>query len=491
MFLFSFVPAPLKFAAMPWALGRGIQVSLSAAKTRSSGLHGASGLVLIGAGLFTLLAAPFARAQGFPQTFADIVEGVLPTVVVVQVETPPNAGGLNLEEFFRGEAPGGTGSGFFIDTEGHIATNEHVVSVGTNVSVVLNDGTVRSAEVLGFDVDTDLAVLKIDPEGLDFKPVEWADSDTVRVGDWVIAVGNPLDVGVTVTHGIVSALDRDLSYSNPFDQRIQTDAAINSGNSGGPSFNIDGKVIGVNQSIVSRTGGSVGLGFMIPSNVARQIVAQLRTFGEVRRGFLGITFSELSIELRDRTDYTGTSGVFVETVFEGLPAQRAGIQAGDIIITFEGREIAQQSDFIQMVAATPPGSRVKLAIFRDGEIFDVTVELTLRQIDNLANNQAPDLEELQNFYGGAVVPLTLSERLLRGLNPTEGGVRLVFLTRGGPLASAGLQFEDIIQGVDDTLVFDPEEFFNALEASRESGSQSVDLAVLRGGALVTIELILP
>ena len=489
MFQSVIVSASLKCAVLPWVSGRGGQASLGAARSRRFG--NLSALVLIGAGLIAVMAAPFARAQGFPQTFADIVEDVLPTVVVVQVETPPNPGGLNLEDFFGGEAPGGTGSGFFIDTEGHIATNEHVVSVGTDVSVVLNDGTVRPAEVLGFDVDTDLAVLKIDPEGLEFKPVEWADSDEVRVGDWVIAVGNPLDVGVTVTHGIVSALDRDLSYANPFDQRIQTDAAINSGNSGGPSFNIDGKVIGVNQSIVSRTGGSVGLGFMIPSNVARQIVDQLRAFGEVRRGFLGITFSELSDDLRDRTAYTGASGVFVENVFEGLPADQAGIQAGDIIVTFQGREIAQQSDFIQMVAATPPGSRVTLTVFREGETFEVTVELTLRQIENLPNNQALDLEELQNFYGGAVVPLTLSERLLRGLNPNEGGVRLVFLTRGGPLASAGLLFEDIIQAVDDTLVFDPEEFFNALEASRESGAQSVELAILRNGEPMTIELSLP
>lgn len=433
-----------------------------------------------------------ARAQGFPFTFADIVEEVLPTVVVIQVQTPLNSDGMNLEDFFGGESPGGTGSGFFIDDEGHIATNEHVVSIGTDVSVVLTDGSVHAAEVLGVDVDTDLAVLKIDPDGLDIRAVEWADSDVVRVGDWVIAVGNPLDVGVTVTHGIVSALDRDLSRSNPFDQRIQTDAAINSGNSGGPSFNIDGQVIGVNQSIVTRSGGSVGLGFMIPSNIAKQIVDQLKAFGEVRRGFLGITFSELSDELRDRINYQGVSGVFVQQVFEDLPAQRAGIAAGDVIVTFEGRNIGQQSDFIQMVAATPPGSRVVLNIFRDGRFFDVVVELTLREIDALTeNDDMRGLDKLQELYGGIVAPVPLSERLTQGIRADEGAVRVVALMPGSLMVAAGLQLGDIIQEVDTTAVFKPDEFLSVLEARSEEGIQVVELAILRDGEPIRLEMKLP
>ena len=446
----------------------------------------------LSAGFFILIAA-FALpgpswAQGFPTTFADIVEDVLPTVVVVQVE---GSGALDLEEFFGGEAPGGTGSGFFIDTQGHIATNEHVVSIGEVVSVVLQDGTERPAEVLGVDVDTDLAVLKIDPEGLDIKPVEWADSDKIRVGDWVIAVGNPLNVGVTVTHGIVSALDRDLSRSNPFDQRIQTDASINSGNSGGPSFDINGKVIGVNQSIVSRTGGSVGLGFMIPSNVARQILEQLREFGEVRRGFLGITFSEMTDELRERLGLEGDGGVFVNQVFDGLPADRAGIQAGDVLFKFEGRDIDQQSDFIQMVAATPPGSIVTVEVYRDGEIFELQVELTLRETETLAQNDDLGAEQLPEQYGAVAVALSLAERLILGLNPDDGGVRLLALMPESPFADAGLRVGDIVQEVDTTRVFNAQELFQVLEARAEEGLITVDLVYLRDGETRKVEMTLP
>ena len=452
-------------------------------------LRSSLGLILLTLG--AIAGGPFARAQGFPATFADIVEDVLPTVVVVQVETPADRDTLFFEDFFEGESPGGTGSGFFIDTQGHIATNEHVVSIGELVSVVLHDGTVRPAELLGVDVDTDLAVLKIDPTGLDIKAVEWADSDQIRIGDWVIAVGNPLNVGVTVTHGIVSALNRDLSSGNPFDQRIQTDASINSGNSGGPSFDIHGKVIGVNQSIISRTGGSVGLGFMIPSNVAQQIVEQLKEFGEVRRGFLGLTFSEMTDELRERLNLDREGGVFVNQVYEGLPADRAGIRAKDVLFKFQGREISQQSDFIQMVAGTPPGAIVTLEVYRDGETFELEVELTLRETESLANSEMEDRQRLQDKYGVVGVQVSLAERLTLGLNPDDGGVRIVAMAPGNPFAAAGILPGDIIQEVDTLRVFDAGELFQSLETRIEEGIQIVELIVLREGETRRIELELP
>ncbi len=433
------------------------------------------------------------KAQGFPSTFADIVEEVLPTVVVVEVSS---ASGQevqpSLDDFFGGQAPGGTGSGFFIDEQGHIATNEHVVSIGEIVSVVLADGSTHPAEVLGVDVDTDLAVLKIDPTGLDIKAVEWSDSDQLRVGDWVIAVGNPLDVGITVTHGIVSALDRDLSSSNPFDQRIQTDASINSGNSGGPSFNIEGKVIGVNQSIISRTGGSVGLGFMIPSNVAKQIVEQLRDFGEVRRGFLGITFSEMTDELRARLDIEGMGGVLVNEVFDGLPADRAGIQAGDVLFKFQGRDIEQQDDFIQMVAGTPPGSVIIVEVFRDGEVFDLEVELTLRETETLVQNDFSDgAEGLQLQYGTIALGLSLADRLTLDLSPEDGGVRLLGISPDSPFSKAGLVAGDIVQEVDTTRVFNANDLYSVLEARAEEGMIAVKLVYLRDGEQRVVEMELP
>ena len=418
-----------------------------------------------------------ALAQGFPNTFADVVEEVLPTVVVVEVSSDDDDG-PRFEDFFD-EAPGGTGSGFFIDTQGHIATNEHVVSIGEIISVVLADGSERPAEVLGVDADTDLAVLKIDPTGLDIKAVEWADSDDLRVGDWVIAVGNPLDVGITVTHGIVSALNRDLSRDNPFDQRIQTDASINSGNSGGPSFNLEGKVIGVNQSIISRTGGSVGLGFMIPSNVAQQIVEQLRDFGEVRRGFLGLTFSEMTDELRERLDIDGQGGVLVNEVFPGLPADRAGIQAGDVLFKFQGRDIERQDDFIQMVAATPPGSIIRLEVFREGQVFDIEVELTLRETESLAQEDNRGAEGLRDKYGAIAVGLSLAERLILRLGPEDGGVRLLRIDEESSFASAGLEAGDIVQEVDGTPIFDAGELYSTLEARAQEDATTVKLTYLR------------
>lgn len=452
----------------------------------SHGLRGAF-LLLVAASL-----PMSAGAQGFPFTFADIVEDVLPTVVVVEVSSATGQEAEpSLEDFFGGEAPGGTGSGFFIDDQGHIATNEHVVSIGEVVSVVLADGSTHPAEVLGVDVDTDLAVLKIDPTGLDIKAVEWADSDQLRVGDWVIAVGNPLNVGITVTHGIVSALDRDLSRGNPFDQRIQTDASINSGNSGGPSFNIDGKVIGVNQSIISRTGGSVGLGFIIPSNVAQQIVEQLRDFGEVRRGFLGITFSEMTDELRERLNIDGQGGVLVNQVFDGLPADRAGIQEGDVLFKFQGRDIEKQDDFIQMVAATPPGSVITVEVFRDGELFDMEVELTLRETESLAQQDQGGAEGLQDQYGAIAVGLSLAERLLLNLNPDDGGVRLLAIAEDSPFALSGLEAGDIVQEVDTTRVFNADELYSTLEARAEEGMIAVKLVYLRDEEQRVVEMELP
>ena len=424
---------------------------------------------------------------GFPQTFADIVEDVIDSVVVIEVQgVAPDRNPLG--DLFGQQVPGGTGSGFFIDAEGHIATNEHVVSLGEDVNVVLQNGEMRAAEVLGVDVDTDLAVIKIDPAGLNIQPIEWADSDELRIGDWVIAVGNPLDVGITVTHGIVSALDRDLSRSNPFDQRIQTDAPINSGNSGGPSFNLDAKVIGVNQSIVTRTGGSVGLGFMIPSNVAQSIVGQLRDFGEVRRGFLGITFTEMTDELRASLDFEGRGGVFVEQVFPGLPADNAGIQPGDVLLKFGGREIGEQQDFIFMVASTPPGTDVEVEVFRGGRVFTQTISLTLRETESLASNEDSGSEALQEQFGIVVFGLTLADRLTQNLNPDEGGVRIAAIAPNSPLGQAGLQVGDIIQEVDTVRIFDSGELYTTLRSAQRDGLEIVRVVYLRNGEASIVEV---
>lgn len=451
----------------------------------------------------TAAASPGVLAQGFPTTFADVVEEVLPAVVEVQVRASTFEGEgdpeppTSLFEFFERQQGGpqrprgGAGSGFFIDVEGYLVTNEHVVAAGDLYSVVLSDGQEIEADLLGVDEATDLALLKIDPEGLNLTAVEWADSDAIRVGDWVLAVGNPLNVGITVTHGIVSAVNRDVQEGNPFDQSIQTDAAINSGNSGGPSFNLDGKVIGVNQLIRTPTGGSVGLGFMIPSNLARDIIGQIREGGEVQRGFLGLEPRVLSDEMRELLGLEDLNGVLINKVFAGLPADTAGLMAGDLITDVQGQAITDPESLIQIVSSYSPGTTIAIEIVRQGEVKLIEVALVKRGEESIAALETDGERLLAEDYGVRARTLGLDDLLQQGLQDMIGGAQLIAMAPRSPFAAAGLRPGDVVLEVDDTSIAGVDDLYQVLEARIDEGLEAVRLIFLREGEMNVREMELP
>src|ERR1700756_4098223 len=355
-----------------------------------------------------LISAP-ALARG-PDGIADVAEKVIDAVVNIStsqtVEAKGGAEGRGampqlppgspFEEFFddffkNRRGPGGgskggdrsdngpprktnsLGSGFIIDTSGVVVTNNHVIADADEINVILNDGTKIKAELVGVDKKTDLAVLKFKPPR-PLTAVKFGDSDKLRLGDWVVAIGNPFSLGGTVTAGIVSAKNRDIS-SGPYDSYIQTDAAINRGNSGGPLFNLEGEVIGVNTLIISPSGGSIGIGFAVPSKTAVAVIDQLREYGETRRGWLGVRIQQVTDDIADSLNIKPARGALVAGVEEKGPAKPAGIEAGDVVVTFDGHDIKEMHDLPRIVADTPVGKAVDVVIIRKGkqETHKVTV----------------------------------------------------------------------------------------------------------------------
>ncbi len=354
-----------------------------------------------------------ALARG-PDGIADVAEKVIDAVVNIStsqtVEAKGGAEGRGampqlppgspFEEFFddffknRRGAPGGPGgkggadmqphktnslgSGFIIDTSGIVVTNNHVIADADEISVIMNDGSKFKAEIVGVDKKTDLAVLKFTPN----KPltaVKFGDSDKLRLGEWVIAIGNPFSLGGTVTAGIVSARNRDIS-SGPYDNYIQTDAAINRGNSGGPLFNLDGEVIGVNTLIISPTGGSIGIGFAVPSKTVAGVVDQLRQFGELRRGWLGVRIQTVTDEIAESLNIKPARGALIAGVEDKGPAKPAGIEPGDVVIKFDGKDIKEPKDLSRVVADTAVGKEVDVVIIRKGQ--EETRKVTLGRLED-------------------------------------------------------------------------------------------------------------
>ena len=342
-----------------------------------------------------------AAARG-PENIADVAEQVIDAVVNISTSQKVDArmGGLPdlppgspMEEFFdeffknrRGGQGGGQGdqdrparrvnslgSGFIIDSSGIVVTNNHVISDADEISVILNDGAKLTAELVGKDSKSDLAVLRVRPEK-PLKAVKFGDSDKLRLGDWVIAIGNPFSLGGSVTAGIVSARNRDIN-SGPYDNYIQTDAAINRGNSGGPLFNLNGEVIGVNTAIISPSGGSIGIGFAVPSNSALAVIDQLRQFGETRRGWLGVRIQQVTDDIAESLSLKPPRGALVAGLDDRGPAKPAGIEPGDVIVRFDGRDIKDMHDLPRIVADTPVGKEVDVVVIRKGkeEIHKVKV----------------------------------------------------------------------------------------------------------------------
>jgi len=329
----------------------------------------------------------------FERGYADLVEKLLPSVVSIatsqiverrsnSLPELPEGHPFNdmFKDFFGDQMPKrenmtGLGSGFIISEDGYVVTNYHVISGADQITVIFNNGVDEvPAELVGTDPKTDIAVLKIDPEVIEIQPVNWGDSEISRVGDIVLAIGNPLGLGGTVTSGIISSINRDIG-GGPYVDFIQTDAPINRGNSGGPLFNLDGKVIGINSMIISQTGGSVGLGFSIPSSTAKLIVNQIISFGQAKRGWLGVQIQDLTPEFSESLGYDSTDGAFVASVQPDSPASKSNIQAGDIIMEFNGKKISSFKDLPKVVAETPVGSEVIVNVWRNGGLIEVTVKI--------------------------------------------------------------------------------------------------------------------
>ncbi len=390
--------------------------------------------------------------------------------------------------FFEGQNPmhsGPThalGSGFIIDPAGYIVTNNHVVDHAHQIKVTLGDGKSYPAKVIGHDDKTDLALLKIDA-GAPVPYIAFGDSDKERVGDWVVAVGNPFGLGGTVTAGIVSAHDRDLN-NGPYDDYLQIDAPINPGNSGGPLFNQSGQVIGIDTAIYSPNGGSVGIGFAIPSNLATKVVAQLREHGKVERGWLGVAMQPLTPALASAVGHPGASGVLVDKVMDDSPAQKAQLKQGDVITAFNGEAIKGPRELAVDVANAPTGTPAKLTIWRDGHESTVEVAIATQpkepQVAQDESSNAP--------VGMAFAPLTEDMQNQLGLNSTEKGVVVAQVKPGSRADASGVQPGDVIVRVGSDDVTTPAEAAAKIHAAQHDKKDAVPLLVMRDGATYYLAL---
>ena len=476
-------------------------------KTRVAALAaGVAAGAMIAAGSFSAAAqaprlmAPPLAADG-TLSFADLVERVSPAVVSVLVERevetrsglPAELEGLFQFRFGFPEEEGGDGfedgvrrmeaqgSGFFIDREGHVVTNNHVVEDADKVKVRLANGDEVDAKVVGTDPLTDLAVLKIEPQpGQAY--VEFADDVNLRVGDWVVAVGNPFGLGGTVTSGIVSAIGGQ-NRQNQYLDFIQIDAPINRGNSGGPTFDLKGRVVGVNTAIFSPNGGSVGIGFAIPARVAKETVAQLIKNGSVTRGWLGIQLQEVTTEIAAAIGLKKEGGVLVADVIDGTPAQKAGLQDGDVILGIEGEDVATANELSRRVASFPPGRKIQLEVQRDAKIRNITV--TLGQREETAEVAANDVPSNDNDSLAADVGVRiaeLSDSLRQQFRVPEGveGVVVTAVRPGSPAEDAGLQPGVVILQVDGEAIRSGDDLRGKIANAKKSGKDAVLLRMQYG-----------
>ena len=367
------------------------------------------------------------------------------------------------------------GSGVIISADGYVVTNNHVVEMADVVTVKLTDESEFQAEVVGTDPKNDLALLKIDAN----RPLPFAEmgnSDALRVGEWVVAIGNPFGLGGTVTAGIISARGRHIGQG-PYDDFLQTDAAINPGNSGGPLFDMNGKVVGINTAIFTRSGGSNGIGFAIPSNTAKTIVAQIKEHGRPIRGWLGVKIQTVTPDMAEALGIEKGKGALVTQVLEDSPAKRAGLKTGDLILEYNGRDIQKMVELPKFVAETPVGKTVPLSIYRDGEFL----ELQARIDELVEEGEKPVLPEDPQFtetLGMNLMNLTDTLRAKFGIDSGQEGVLVFDVARGSPAHKAGIMSGDVIMRVNRAIVTKAKEAQKAIEA--DTGS-SVLLLISRNG----------
>ena len=406
------------------------------------------------------------------------------------MDMPQFPPGSPFEEFFknfgdenRQRRASSLGSGFIIDAEGIVVTNFHVIENAEEITVTLSDETSFTAKVLGQDQKTDIAVLKIDPGDTALTAVPFGDSDSLRVGDWVLAIGNPFGLGGTVTAGIVSARGRDIG-NGPYDDFIQTDASINRGNSGGPLFNTDGEVIGINTAIFSQSGGSVGIGFAISSNLAKRVTKQLVEFGTTRRGWLGVFIQEVTSDIAETLGLEGSGGALVSSVNENSPADIAGLEPGDVILSFDGKKIERMRDLPRIVAETDIGTTVVVEIFRGGRLS--TVEVTLGELEKaelvgLVGEQPEGDAQTLDRLGFTVDDLDGELAAELGLDDTLTGVVVTEVAADSPAMAKGVEPGDIIRRFGQRRVDSAADLAASVAETLDAGRSGVLLLIERDG----------
>ena len=446
------------------------------------------------------VASVTALARGAPDSFADLAAKLVPAVVNVSTtqtvkrealpQMPQLPPGSPFEEFFkeffdrqRRDAPArratSLGSGFIIDSSGLVVTNNHVIADAEEISVVLHDETRLKAEVVGRDTKTDLALLRVKSE----KPlpsISFGDSKTARVGDWVLAIGNPFGLGGSVTAGIISARARNIN-AGPYDDFIQTDAAINRGNSGGPLFNMDGQVIGINTAIYSPSGGSVGIGFSIPSNLARPVIEQLVKYGKARRGWLGVRIQTVTEELAESLGLDKARGALVAAVTEKGPAEKAKVEVGDVILEFDGKPIDDMHSLPRIVAETPIGRKAPLVVWRKGKKVTLSTELGEypedEQVAAAPENGKPGAPATKQVValGISMAQITPELRQTFKLDEDAKGVVVTDVEANGVAAEKGVRPGDVIRkvGPDQGLVASPAEVLAKVEAARKAKMKTI------------------
>jgi serine protease Do len=460
---------------------------------------------------FLIATVAGAQAKPAPDSFADLAAKVSPAVVNISSshrvpggealpELPFNIPkGSPFEEFFkrfrdmeRGEGrrppreATALGSGFIIDPSGYVVTNNHVVEDATEVQVTLTTGEQFDGKIIGRDPKTDLALLKIESER-PLPALEWGDSDALRVGDWVMAVGNPFGLGGSVTAGIVSARGRDIN-AGPFDDFLQIDASINQGNSGGPTFDLDGKVVGINTAIASPNGGSVGIGFAIPSNLARPIIAQLREHGSVERGWLGVQIQTVTPDLASALGLDRPKGALVAVVQPDSPAEKAQLKAGDVILRFDGKAVDEMRDLPRLVAAVPAGREVEVVVWRDKTEKSIEVEIAKLQEEQQVAAASPAEPEkgdttthASRLLGLTLAAITPELKRQYGLGDAVQGVLVVDVDEDGPAADQGIRAGDVIEKVAHAAVSSPADVDKLANEAREANQKALLLLLNRDG----------
>ena len=455
------------------------------------------------------------------ESFAPLVKRVLPAVVNISVTENQKASPMADQESegqdfrqspfdemlrrffdqqgqndpFQQENPGGgggneggsvkriaLGSGFIIDADGHIVTNNHVVGDASKVEVTLQDGDKYTAKIIGRDLRTDLAVLKIDA-GKPLPYVSFGDSDAAQIGDWVVAVGNPFGLGGSVTTGIISARGRDI-HTGQFDDFLQIDAPINRGNSGGPTFNLSGQVVGINTAIYSPNGGSVGIGFAVPSNVAKTVVTALEEHGKVERGWLGVQIQEVTPAIAASLGLKNDHGALVAMVTPNSPSATAGLRQGDVILAFNGKDITKLRDLPHFVAASAPGSQASLSVWRDSKEQQVDIELgempSNPQVAS-ADEQAQPSEDHADAMGLHLGSLTNDVRSELHLGRDVHGVVITHVENGSVADNLGLSRGDVIMSIDQQPTTSPKEAAQRLSDIAKSPNKSALLLLNRHG----------